>query len=209
MKEYIDKIFNDEIIINRIKTKLPEFFQMANAESSRAGKVGMEVGVLREKRIIALFLYDYGEENVNTNVSIIEPETDVIVMSNPISIKTKQGNITGGVKIAWTVDTESADMFLKSYFQKTDIILVNINWNKEGGFYFIPKEVQVETIRLMGIENYIKLPKPGTNNRGVEFSSNAINTLLNNKNTKCIMIKWIEKELNFSVYDRWVELWKE
>ena len=154
MANYIDKIFNDEAIINRIKTKLPEFFQMANLESSRAGKVGMEVGVLREKIIIALFLYVYGEQNVNTEVTITEPETDVFVMSNPISIKTKQGNISSGVKVAWTVDTNSADMFLKSYFPKTDIILVNINWNKEGGFYFIPKQVQEETIKLIGIKNY-------------------------------------------------------
>ena len=58
---YIDKIFNDKIIIDRIKTKLPEFFQMANVESSRAEKVGMEVDVLCEKIIIALFLYVYGE----------------------------------------------------------------------------------------------------------------------------------------------------
>ncbi|MCL2039965.1 MAG: ThaI family type II restriction endonuclease [Bacteroidetes bacterium] len=46
MAEYINKIFNDKVIIQRIKKKLPELFQMANAESSRAGKVGMEVGVL-------------------------------------------------------------------------------------------------------------------------------------------------------------------
>ena len=59
---------------------------MANIESSRAGKVGMEVGVLREKIIIALFLYVYGNKDVNTEVNIIEPDTD---MSNPISIKTK------------------------------------------------------------------------------------------------------------------------
>ena len=208
MTEYINKIFNDEVIIERIKTKLPEFFQMANVESSRAGKVGMEVGVLREKIIVALFLYVYGEQNVNTEISIIEPETDVIVMSHPISIKTKQGTISG-IKIAWTVDTNSADMFLKAYYPKTDIILVNINWNKEGGFYFIPKKVQEETIKILGVENYIKLPKPGTNNRGVEFSTNAMNTLLNNKNTKCIMINWMERELNFSVYDRWLELWNE
>ena len=169
----------------------------------------MEVGVLREKIIIALLIYVYGEENVNVEVPITESETDVIVMSNPISIKTKQGSINSGVKIVWTPDTNSADRFLHSYFPKTDIILINVNWNKEGGFYFIPKKVQEETIYKIGIENYIKLPKPGTNNRGVEFSSVGMNALLNNKHTKCIMIEWIQKELSFSVYDRWVELWKE
>jgi hypothetical protein len=102
--EYIHKIFNDEKIIERIKTKLPELFQMANTENSRAGKVGMEVGVLREKIIIALFLYVYGDKNVDTNVSVTEPETDVFVMSNPISIKTKQGTRNSGIKVAWTPD---------------------------------------------------------------------------------------------------------
>ncbi len=209
MEIYINKIFNDDAIIKRIQTKLPQLFQMANMESSRAGKVGMEVGVLREKIIVALFLYVYGEQNVNTEVSVTEPETDVIVLNNPISIKTKQGSISSGVKIAWTPDTNSADIFLNNYFPKADIILININWNKEGGFYFIPKEVQQEVINNIGIKNYIKLPKPGTNNRGIEFSSDAITNILVHKKTKCIPIQWIEKELSFSVYDRWVELWKE
>ena len=44
MEIYINKIFNDDAIIKRIQTKLPQLFQMANIESSRAGKVGMEVG---------------------------------------------------------------------------------------------------------------------------------------------------------------------
>ena len=100
-------------------------------------------------------------------------------------------------------------MFLKSYYPKTDIVLVNVNWNKEGGFYFIPKQVQIETINEIGIENYIKLPKLGTNNRGIEFSTIAMSKLLHNKQTKCIMINWIESELNFSVYERWLELWNE
>ena len=47
MTEYINKIFNDEVIIERIKTKLPEFFQMANVESSRAGKVGMVINKIK------------------------------------------------------------------------------------------------------------------------------------------------------------------
>ncbi|MDR0927067.1 MAG: ThaI family type II restriction endonuclease [Ignavibacteria bacterium] len=59
---YINKIFDDIAIVQRIQSKLPRLFQMANIESSRAGKVGMEVGVLREKIIVALFLYVFGEE---------------------------------------------------------------------------------------------------------------------------------------------------
>ncbi len=62
----------------------------------------MEVGSVRERVIIALLIYRYGKENINTNIPIIEPETDVMVKGLPYSIKTITGN--GGVKAVWTVD---------------------------------------------------------------------------------------------------------
>jgi hypothetical protein len=43
------EIFNDEKLVAKIKNKLPYLFQLAELESSRAGKVGMEVGLLRWK----------------------------------------------------------------------------------------------------------------------------------------------------------------
>jgi hypothetical protein len=206
--DYINEIFESPQVIQRIQSKLPKLFQIANIESSRAGKVGMEVGVLREKIIVALFLYVFGEENVNTEIPAIEAETDVIVKSNPISIKTKQGATNSGIKLAWTVDAASADVFMKTYFPKTDIVLVQINWEKAGGFYFFPKEVQEEIISKIGGSNYIKLPKEGTNSRGTEFSALAISNLIEHKNSKKIVIDWIEEKIDFCVFDRWVELWK-
>ena len=44
-----------------IQQKLPRLFQIAELESSRAGKIGMEVGVLREHIITALFTHKLGE----------------------------------------------------------------------------------------------------------------------------------------------------
>jgi hypothetical protein len=212
MKEipnYIDKLLKDDKIISKIKKKLPKLFQIANIESSRAGKVGMEVGVLREKIIVALLLYVYGENNVETEIPTTEPETDVIVLGNPISIKTKQGTITSGIKMAWTPDTNSAATFLQTYSPKTDIIFVHINWGKMGGFYFLPKTVQQQIIKTIGKENYVKLPKEGTNNRGVEFSAMAINKLIEHKNSLKIEIDWQEEKIDFCVFDRWIELWQE
>jgi len=58
------EIFNDEKLISKIKSRLPHFFQLAELESSRAGKIGMEVGSLREKIITALLIYKFGKENV-------------------------------------------------------------------------------------------------------------------------------------------------
>ena len=63
------RVFEDEELVNRIKTRLPYLFQLAELESSRAGKIGMEVDSLRERIIIALLIF--GEANVETNIPII------------------------------------------------------------------------------------------------------------------------------------------
>lgn len=64
MINYLVKIFQDKKLVDRIKKRLPHLFQIAEIESSRAGKVGMEVGSLRERMIIALLIHRFGEENV-------------------------------------------------------------------------------------------------------------------------------------------------
>ncbi len=54
MSSRLIEIFEDEKLVERIKRRLPYLFQLAELESSRAGKVGMEVGSIREKIIVAL-----------------------------------------------------------------------------------------------------------------------------------------------------------
>ncbi len=43
-----NKLFDDNLIIKRVKNKLPHLFQLAELESSRNGKIGMEIGSVRE-----------------------------------------------------------------------------------------------------------------------------------------------------------------
>ena len=45
----ITDIFTDQTLVSKIQKRLPELFYLAELESSRAGKVGMEVGSVREK----------------------------------------------------------------------------------------------------------------------------------------------------------------
>jgi len=91
MLNHLAKIFEDKKLIDKIKKRLPYLFQLAEIESSRAGKVGMEVGSLRERIIVALLIYKFGEENVKTDIPITEPEVDVKLFNQPISIKTITG----------------------------------------------------------------------------------------------------------------------
>ena len=204
----VKDLFSDTHFVLRIKNKLPKLFHIAELENSRAGKIGMEVGSAREKVIIAMLIYKYGKENVNTNIPITEAETDVIVKNIPYSIKTITGN--GGVKAVWTVDASSATNFIENYTPKCHIILIQINWGfTRGGFSLIPLQVQKRVLNKLGKAKYLKLPKAGTNPRGVEFTKEAIETMLVDKETSKIDIDWKKEVLEYDTYKKWVEYWKE
>ena len=211
------EIFEDEILRERIRIKLPHLFSIAELECSRAGKIGMEVGSTREKVLIALLIHKFGEMNVETKIPITETEVDVRLFGHPISIKTVTG--TGGVKVIWTVDAPKALEFLDSYTPSCEILLAQIKWNlKEtdiqkgvhpGGLFLIPVDVQKKVLNLIGKGEYLKLPKVGTNPRGVEISKYGITMLLQDIETKCIEILWKRSEFNYNPYKRWVDYWTE
>jgi len=203
------EIFEDEKLVAKIKRRLPYLFQLAELESSRAGKTGMEVGSVRERIIVALLIYKFGEANVETQIPITEPEVDAKLFGEPVSIKTITGKSFGGVKLIWTVDAQKAKEFRDNYYPNCDILLVQINWNDTGGFYYIPLEVQKMLFDEIGRQNYIKLPKPGTNPRGVEITKEALSTLVKNRESKRIEINWQRTKIEFNTYKRWVELWRE
>lgn len=209
MSSKLIEIFNDEKLIEKIKSRLPHLFQLAEMESSRAGKIGMEVGSLREKIITALLIYRFGKENVETEIPITEPEIDAKLFGAPISIKTITGVRFGGVKLVWTVDAQKADKFRKNYYPNYDLLLVQINWGDIGGLYYIPLESQRSLFNKIGRQNYIQLPKPGTNPRGAEITQEALSSLVKDKDTKTIEILWKKTKIEFNPYKRWIDYWKE
>jgi len=209
MVNQLKDIFVDETIINRIKIRLPHLFQIAEIESSRAGKIGMQVGSIRENILVALLIYKYGHENVETEIKITEPEIDVKLFGQPISIKTVTSKTFGGVKLIWAVDAKKARQFRESYFPKYDMLLIRINWGGNGGFYHIPSEIQKELFESIGREDYIKLPKPGTNPRGVEITNKALSELATNKLTNVIDINWEKEDISYDPVERWVDYWSK
>lgn len=204
----IQDLFKNKEAVELIKSKLPKLFHIAELESSRAGKVGMEVGSLREKILISLFLYKFGKERVDTQIPITEAETDVIVDGKSYSIKTVTG--MGGVKAVWTVDAKSAVNFINNYKPKCDIIMVQINWGfTRGGFSLIPLKVQNKVLKKLGKNNFLKLPKEGTNPRGVEFTRLAIETMINDPETLKIPIDWKKEVFEHDTYKKWIEYWSD
>jgi hypothetical protein len=209
MSSHLIEIFEDADLVDKIKRRLPYLFQLAELESSRAGKTGMEVGSVRERIIIALLIYKFGEANVETEIPITEPEVDAKLFGKPVSVKTITGKSFGGVKLIWTVDAHKAEEFRENYYPHCDILLVQINWNDVGGFYYIPLNVQKRHFDRIGRYNYIKLPKPGTNPRGVEITKEVLSNLVEDTESRSISINWKKTRIEFNSYRRWVDLWRE
>lgn len=166
-------------------------------------------GSLRERIIIALLIYRFGEELVETEIPITEPEIDVKVNQYPISIKTITGKTLKSIKLRWTVDQEKALEFYKTYTPNSALLLVQMNWSRQGSFFYIPLEVQAEILTQIGRENYIQLPKIRTNSRGIEISPDALQKLTEHKKTFSIPIEWKRSEISLNPYQRWIELWQE
>ena len=209
MLNKVSDILEDEELVAKIKRRLPYLFNLAELESSRAGKIGMEVGSLREKVIVALLIYKFGEANVEADIPITQPEVDVRLFGQPVSIKTFTGKWFGGVKLIWTVDARKAREFRQSYYPHCDILLIQINWDNMGGLYYIPLEAQKRLFDKVGRRNYIKLPKPGTNPRGVEISKEALSSLVRDEMSKAIEIDWQRAKVDYDPYKRWVDYWRE
>lgn len=182
-------------------------------ESQRNGKIGMEVGSTREKILIALLMYKFGLDDVNANLPITEPEIDVIVKEEPLSIKTvttKNGRWGNGIKLVWSVDANTASNFKSHYAPSCDMLLAQIQWNDTGFLYLFSKQAQTEIMNRLGKDGYMKLPTPGTNARGVELTSSALNELVSHSSTKKIEIFFEKEELDYrEVYTKWLDAWHE
>ena len=208
MAKSLEFLFTDKNIVAKIQTKLPRLFRIAEIESSRAGKIGMEVGSLREKIIGGLFIHTFGRANVDTEIPTTEPEIDVKVNGKDLSVKTITGN--GGIKAVWTVDAESSEKFISHYTPKCDILLIQTWWGKEkDSFFLIPLKVQKEIFDNLKHDGYLNMPKSGTNPRGVEFSKEAINEMLNHEKTLKLSINWVKQDIEYDVYKRWEDMWSE
>jgi hypothetical protein len=126
----------------------------------------------------------------------------------PISIKTLTSHGFAGVKLVWTVDEQSALQFSHHYAPRSDMLSIQINWENHGGFYYIPLGTQRQIFGTLGRDRYIKLPRLGTNPRGVEITAEALEVLVNHTQTVAIDIEWRREDIPFNAFQRWVEHWE-
>ena len=205
----LSELFDTILFRRMVIENLPEFFQIAEIEHTKGGTVGMGVGLEREKILISLLIDNFGRDIVDTNIPINEAEKDALLNKDPLSIKTKTGHYLNGVKLIWTTDAEQVGYFKENYYPSCDMLFAQIVWNDKGGLFLIDVSTQEEIFNDMGRGNYMKLPKPGNNSRGVEFTSKALDRMLWHKDTKFIEIKWKRRDLNHDPYERWTKIWKQ
>jgi len=207
----IRELFEDTTLVEKIKMKLPKFFQIVESENKRGGKTGMEVGTAREKIIIALLIHKFGEENVITEIPTTEAEVDVKLFDNAISIKTitSDQKTPKGVKLKWTANRDAAIKFRDSYKPSCDMLITHIWWANIGGLYYIPLETQLNVWQSVGRIAYMNDPKPNTNPRGIEIMPEVMQKLIEDQRTMRMSILWKSETVNYNPYGRWLELWKE
>jgi hypothetical protein len=202
-------IFTSVEFKDLIKSKLPKLFEIAEVESTRGGKIGMEVGILRERVLTSFFISKVGEDNVDSDSSATENSKDVQVNGDDISIKTFTGSGYSGVKIFWTSDTESAKRVMDTYTPKFDLIVANINWgSNKGGLYYVDKQTQRQVMDSVGRNKFLKISS-GSNNRGITYGTDVLKKLLNHENTLKIEIDWVKTNEKFNIFERWVKLINE
>lgn len=212
MSSVYNKLFDDKLIVKRIKNKLPHLFQLAELESSRNGKIGMEIGSVRERILIALLMYKFGIDIVDPEIPITAPEVDVYVNNTPLSIKTftTLTDRYSSIKLIWTVDPEKALEFKNTYIPYCDMLLAKIRWGGTGKLLLFSKESQQKILDEIGRDRYIKLPKANTNSRGVEISAEALNLLEQCEDTKIIEINFIREKMDYrEVYTKWLDAWHD
>lgn len=106
------------------------------------------------------------------------------------------------------IDAEQARRFSEDFVPHCDMLLAHVNWDEIGGLYLMPCQVQNEVMSQIGRQEFIKLPKVGTNPRGVEISGKALDLMINHSNSRRISIAWQRKKIPYNPYDRWLELWQ-
>lgn len=212
-KSVYNELFDDNLVVRRIKNKLPKLFQLAELESSRDGKIGMEIGSVRERILISLLMFKYGIDIINASVKITEPEIDVFVKGEPLSIKTistKTAKISTGIKLIWTVDARKALDFKNTYIPKCDLLLAQISWGSTGRLLLFSVQSQLQVLDTIGRDRYIKLPKEGTNPRGAEITAEALNLLLACEDTRVIEIPFVRGEIDYrEIYTKWLDAWRD
>jgi|SRR5215203_866872 len=221
----LTRIFDDPTIVRQIQKQLPRLFWVAHRDATLGNRENPVVGFIRKQAMIYTLFRFLGRENVEI-LQALRREINVRVDGRPVVIRTHKvnplaenrhapGTTKSGIKALWSGDTVTSRETLLSptYRPSSDIILIIVDFSAVlGAMYLITRELQETVLKELTPQVYFKLPRPGQDSRGAEFSRSAMRMLLNNPGTRRIEIRWTRPDgndtlRNYDPYDRFGELW--
>ena len=207
------KLFEEEYYITLLQQKLPRAFEVADGEAKRIQQrkgnkthesVGQEVGVIRERILVAFLRRALGDLHVEMPRANA-PMRDVMVFGEQLEIKTAGGN--GKVKAKWTADAQSAQRDIAAFVFTSDLLLVRIWWKQErDSLFYIPVEVLDEISKGVDPRDYIS-GAANTNNRGIEFKKSFMARAEQHILTTRVPIRWEKSDISIDPTDRWLAYW--
>lgn len=205
MNPCIVNLLNDKNKIEHFVRKLPIAFEMASHEMPGNPAIGM----IREHIIIGYFISEFGKDKVSVPPQGNERGFDAIVCDEKLSIKTVTNDGYGSVKVLWTVDQSKANQEIEKYQPKYDLFLVAIYWERtRDSIFYIPTSAQSETHAKLGSLEYLNF-RPGTNNRGISLSTEAMKALKSHPDTLKREVNWERQGKHYTPYERWEDFWKK
>ena len=209
-KKYIDininviKQTNNTYLIQLFENKmsLPKLIKLYHAsqmEHKRNGRLTADVGMSREKDIIAYMKYILGE-TVNYKIDN-EKEEDVLCDGRKISIKHSSVKTlsNASIKLQWTENKERQKQFIKTFKFTCDLLIVYVRFKETGGEI----EILYCTVDILNElldefketkEDVFKM-RENSNGRGIEFSRNFFEAMIKNCNYN-VKIYFDDLEIN-------------
>lgn len=208
-------LFRNEHYVELLRQNLPRAFEVADAESRRIQQrkggstyetVGQEVGVVRERILIAYLRHTVGDMHIELPTAN-SAMRDAMVFGHPLEIKTATGK--GSVKAKWTADTASARSDISRFEFSADLLLVRIWWGTEqDSVFYIPVEVLQELAGRSAAGDYLSSAS-GTNNRGIDIKAWFMNAAESHQDTVRIPIDWQRVGIRIDPMARWMAYWAD
>jgi hypothetical protein len=160
--------------------KLVSLYNISAAESTRNGRLNQEVGVSRERDLIASMA---SNPTLKVNYDLPnDAKEDVEVGERPVSIKHSSGKPMkcNGIKVVWTSNEDMQSKFVNTFKFHYDMIIVWINHKSNHIEIIRIPEKALESVRtLFQQANFPVLKSLTGNSRGIEFEPKFFDCVVN------------------------------
>jgi len=164
---------------------LLQLYADSQKENTRNCKLGMEVGISRERDLVSVLKY-FLPDKINSDVDNALPE-DFLLNSLKISVKHKQGAIGSAFKVSWTCADNAVKSTINSMINASDnyyphlLVAYIENINQKITIICITAEENKNIIKSLKENAFKTIKNPKGNTRGIEYSKEAMNKLIKNK----------------------------